>query len=74
MYTPPWSVVGEVYYPAGCSFVRHLVGRFGFDRLRAFLASYDCSSQNDGRRVAAAFERTFGLSIDVADREWRTSL
>ena len=74
MYSKPWSVVGKAYYPAGCSFVGYLVRRFDVARLRAFLAAFDCDSQNDVALVAAAFERVFGTGVDQADREWRESL
>jgi hypothetical protein len=74
MYSPPWSVVGKVHYPAGCSFVRHLLERHGMPKLKQFLGSYGCSTQHDAARVAAAFEQVFGRSIDAEDRAWRLAL
>lgn len=74
MYSQPWSVVGDVYYPAGCSFVGFLIERYGVADVRAFLASYNCVSQDDAVAVAAAFEREFGQPLDAADAEWRRSV
>jgi hypothetical protein len=74
MYSPPWAIVGDVYYPAGCSFVGYLVRRFGAERLRAFLGAYDCDSQHDADKVASAFRQSFGVALDDADAAWRKSL
>jgi hypothetical protein len=74
MYAPSWSVVGKVYYPAGCSFVRHLLERHGMPKLKQFLGSWDCEAQHDATRVAAAFERVFQVSLDDEDRAWRLAL
>jgi hypothetical protein len=74
MYAKPWSVVGDVYYPAACSFVEHLIELHGLARLKKFLAAYDCRTQHDADRVAAAFEKSFSTPLDDADRKWRLTL
>jgi hypothetical protein len=74
MYAQPWDVVGKVHYPAGCSFVGALLERHGIEKLKSFLSSYDCSSQHDAERVSAAFEKSFGVSLEAADRTWRREL
>jgi hypothetical protein len=74
LYAPPWSVVGKTYYPAGCSFVRHLLERHGMPKLKQFLGAYGCATQHDAARVAAAFEQTFETTLDREDRAWRLAL
>jgi hypothetical protein len=74
MYAPPWAVVGSIHYPAGCSFVGHVLERHGIDKLKRFLAGYDCRTQHESAKVAAAFEKSYGVSLDAADRLWRREL
>ena len=74
MYAPAWETVGRVHYPAGCSFVSSLIEEHGMAKLKKFLGGYDCATQDDAVTVAAAFEKSFGISLDRADRAWRRGL
>jgi hypothetical protein len=74
MYAGDWSIVGDVHYPAGCSFVAYLVARFGVPKLIDFLRGFDCTTQHDAAHVTAVFERVFRTSFDDAELAWKKQL
>ena len=73
-YDHPWSVVGGVFYPSGCSFVAHLVRAHGREAMLAFMRAVSCETQDDPGTVISVFQRAFGVSLDGADAEWRAAL
>jgi hypothetical protein len=73
-YDRPADVVGDVFYPAGCSFVRDLVERYGASRLRTLLTTLTCGNQSDAAAVARLFQDAFGVSLAAADSAWRAKL